>query len=270
MGVEMMEIKLILSDLDGTFLNSQGHFDIEYFDKILNQLQEKDIAFVAVTGKQTERVEELFGDLADKIWILGDSASRIKYKGEFQFESLIPNAEGKEIITALLEAQSDQTIIACTKKSAHIHSTREADDGQSVRRSYTSMKVVEDFSYITEDFVKITVFDRKQRAFETFKKMKCYHEKYYMVASEASWIDITVKGIHKGSTVQKLQSILGVTKEETMAFGDGYNDFEMFEQAKFSYAMENAFEEVKEKAFAIAPSNNENGVLKTIEKELLN
>ena len=263
-----MKIKLILSDLDGTFLNSHGLFNAEYFETILNQLQEKNITFVVVTGKQTERVEELFGNLADKIWILGDSASRIKYKGSFQFESLIPNAEGIKIITALLDAQPDQTIIACTTNSAYIHLTR-TDDEQLVRGSYSSLKIIEDFSHITEDFVKITVLDRKQRAFETFEKIKPYHEKYYVVASEASWIDITSKGVHKGSTVQKLQDILGVTKDETMAFGDGYNDLEMFEQAKFSYAMKNAFEEVKEKAFAIAPSNNENGVLKTIEKEIL-
>jgi len=264
-----MSIKLILSDLDGTFLNSQGHFDVEYFEKVFNQLQAKKIAFAAVTGKQTERVEALFGDFASKIWILGDSASRIKYQGNFRFESLIPNAAGKEIIKALLAARSDQTVVACTLSAAHIHQNRELVDGQLIRNSYAALKVVTDFSHIAEDFVKITVFDRKQQAFETFEKLKPYHEEYYMVASEAAWIDITSKGVHKGSTVQKLQNLLGVTKEETMAFGDGYNDFEMFEQAKYSYAMANAFAKVKEKAFAIAPSNDENGVLKTIEKTIL-
>ena len=264
-----MEIKLILSDLDGTFLNSDGNFNLEYFTRVFNLLQEKNIAFAAVTGKQTERVEELFGDMAEKIWILGDSASRIKYQGEFQFESLISNVNGKEIIDALLKAQADQTVVACTPSGAHIHHSRELEDGSLVRKSYASMKVVQDFSEITEDFVKITIFDKQLRAFETFEKIKAYHEKYYVVASEAAWIDITSKGVHKGTTVQKLQNILNVTKEETMAFGDGYNDFELLEQAKYSYAMENAFEEIKEKASAIAPSNDNDGVLKVIEREIL-
>lgn len=78
------------------------------------------------------------------------------------------------------------------------------------------------------------------------------------------WIDITNYGVHKGTTVQKLQSLIGVTKAETIAFGDGYNDFEMFEEASKSFAMENSFDGVKEKANYVAPSNDDNGVLITI------
>lgn len=78
------------------------------------------------------------------------------------------------------------------------------------------------------------------------------------------WIDIANYDVHKGTTVQKLQSLLGVTKAETIAFGDGYNDFEMFEKAGTSYAMENSFDGVKEKANYVAPSNDDNGVLSTI------
>ncbi|MBB5888613.1 hypothetical protein HNQ37_001515 [Lactovum miscens] len=36
-----------------------------------------------------ERVEELFGDLDENLWITGDSTSLIKYNGVFVFESLI-------------------------------------------------------------------------------------------------------------------------------------------------------------------------------------
>jgi hydroxymethylpyrimidine pyrophosphatase-like HAD family hydrolase len=52
----------------------------------------------------------------------------------------------------------------------------------------------------------------------------------------------------QGSTVQKLQEILNVSPAETMAFGDGYNDLELLAQAEYSFAMRNAFEEVKHAA----------------------
>jgi hydroxymethylpyrimidine pyrophosphatase-like HAD family hydrolase len=55
----------------------------------------------------------------------------------------------------------------------------------------------------------------------------------YIVVSEASWIDIAGYGVHKGSTVQKLQEILNVSPAETMAFGDGYNDLELLAQAEY-------------------------------------
>lgn len=135
-----------------------------------------------------------------------------------------------------------------------------------VRRSYQVVKEINDWAEILEDFVKITVLDIKGRAFETVKGIHKYADKLYMVASDARWIDITDFDVHKGTTVKRLQQILGVSKEETIAFGDGYNDFEMFEEAGVTYAMANAFEEVKEKATYVVPSNDENGVLKTIEK----
>lgn len=257
-------IKLILSDLDGTFLNSKGQFDKKYFKNVLLELKKRNIAFAAVTGKQTERVEELFGELSKDIWILGDSASRIKHSGNFKFESLIPNKKGLNLISKLENIHTDQTIIACTTKSAVISKNRNQLDGEIVRKSYASMSVVSDFSEISDDFVKITVFDRKKRCFQTFDKIKSEQDNFYIIASEAAWIDVTSKGVHKGTTVQKLQEILSVKFEETMAFGDGYNDFELLDQAKESYAMSNAFEEVKRHAKHIAPSNNDNGVLQVI------
>ncbi|UCE93931.1 MAG: HAD hydrolase family protein, partial [Flavobacteriaceae bacterium] len=67
-------------------------------------------------------------------------------------------------------------------------------------------------------------------------------------------------GANKGRAVQLLQDSLGVSKEETMVFGDFNNDLEMIDQAFFSYAMENAHDNVKKAAKFSTKSNNEAGV----------
>ncbi len=85
-----------------------------------------------------------------------------------------------------------------------------------------------------------------------------------MVASEAAWIDIANANVHKGTTVEQLQSILNVTLEETMAFGDGYNDLELMVRAAYSFAMRNAVPELKDISRYITSSNEEEGVLNTI------
>lgn len=54
-------MKLILTDLDGTFLNSKGEYDHPYFEKTLSRLKEKQISLAMVTGKQVQSVEELLG-----------------------------------------------------------------------------------------------------------------------------------------------------------------------------------------------------------------
>ena len=53
-----------------------------------------------------------------------------------------------------------------------------------------------------------------------------------------------------------------------MVFGDGLNDLELMAAGTFSFAMSNAFEEVKAAAAFVTKSNDENGVLKTIERLL--
>ena len=54
-----------------------------------------------------------------------------------------------------------------------------------------------------------------------------------------------------------------------MVFGDYYNDITMFKQAYYSYAMENAHDDLKKVARFRAKKNTENGVVEKI-KEVLN
>ena len=54
-----------------------------------------------------------------------------------------------------------------------------------------------------------------------------------------------------------------------MVFGDYLNDLEMMESAYYSYAMENAHEDLKKVSRFKAKKNTENGVVEKI-KEVLN
>lgn len=59
-----------------------------------------------------------------------------------------------------------------------------------------------------------------------------------------------------------------MSKHETMAFGDGYNDIELLAMAEYSFAMRNAFEETKEVANFITGYNDANAVQETIKRML--
>ena len=53
---------------------------------------------------------------------------------------------------------------------------------------------------------------------------------------------------HKGNAIRLLQKVINVSSDETVAFGDNFNDIEMLSDAKYSYAMEDAHEDVKKVA----------------------
>ncbi|OBS62590.1 hypothetical protein AX758_00995 [Enterococcus mundtii] len=107
---------------------------------------------------------------------------------------------------------------------------------------------------------------RKKNCFEHVKQLEKFKKQAYIVASEAAWNDISNLNVHKGTTVAELQRILHVTPEETMVFGDGLNDVELLECTAYSFAMSNAFEQIKEVAQFVTKSNDEDAVLHTIKK----
>ncbi|NJX17523.1 HAD family hydrolase, partial [Tamlana crocina] len=81
-------------------------------------------------------------------------------------------------------------------------------------------------------------------------------------------IDFNDKKAQKGNALEALQKSLGISKEETMAFGDYLNDLELFSHAAIGYAVENAHAEVKKIAAHTTKSNDDFGV-EVILEELL-
>ena len=59
---------------------------------------------------------------------------------------------------------------------------------------------------------------------------------------------------------------LDVKKDKVICVGDSYNDLPMFRLAGLGVAMENAQTEIKEAADFITGSNDEDGIVKVIEK----
>ncbi|PAF35988.1 hydrolase [Terribacillus saccharophilus] len=260
-------LKLVVTDLDGTFLNNEGSFDKELFDETHKMMKENGVVFAACTGKQCERVEELFDGHSD-IWVLGDSATRIKRDGELIKDFPLDKALGNELIRGIEAYDHRVTVIACTGESAYVSSDISEIDYRVVRDSYKELRKTDDLTAIKSDLVKITIYDKSQRSAQIKQHLleQEYTKTVYMVASEPAWMDITAADVHKGKTVQKLQEIVGATKEETMSFGDGENDVELMSIAAYNFAMANACENTKAAASFITKTNEENSVLLTIQK----
>lgn len=263
-------IKLIISDMDGTFLNSHGDYNRELFEDVKKLMAEKQVLFALCTGKQCERVEELFGSDSANFWILGDSASRIKYNGEFAYQSLIDNQLGLDMIATIEKANtgSNPIVIACTPEGAILRDDIHIDMIKRMKKSYANVRLVTDYANIRSDFIKITVYDEEKRCAALKPHLTAFEDKAYIVVSEPAWMDIADYGVHKGNTVTRLQQLLNISPEETMVFGDGLNDAELMPCGKYSFAVSNAIDEIKSLASQVTHSNDEDGVMRTIQKML--
>ena len=81
-------------------------------------------------------------------------------------------------------------------------------------------------------------------------------------------IDLIIPGCHKAYGLKKLLNYYKIDEKDLMACGDGGNDIEMLALAGHSYAMANGSDEVKRVAKYQAATNDEDGVLHALEKEL--
>lgn len=87
--------------------------------------------------------------------------------------------------------------------------------------------------------------------------------------SKPRFLDVTAKGWHKGSVVERLASVFSTKPESVAVIGDGPNDIVMFEQAGLSIAMGQAVDAVRERASVITASNDDEGWAKGITKYVL-
>jgi Cof subfamily protein (haloacid dehalogenase superfamily) len=77
------------------------------------------------------------------------------------------------------------------------------------------------------------------------------------------------KEVGKMKAIEMILRAKEVKLSDVIAFGNDYNDIEMIKKCGIGVAVENGIEEIKESAKYICGRNNEDGIAKWIEKNLL-
>lgn len=72
--------------------------------------------------------------------------------------------------------------------------------------------------------------------------------------------ELAIKGCSKQNAIKLLCETLNIPLENTVAYGDGYNDIDMFEIVSHAVAMDNAPDDVKNKSNEIAKIAEEDGI----------
>ena len=112
---------------------------------------------------------------------------------------------------------------------------------------------------------KIAIFDTEDAQINTYMHVKHLNDSFKVSLSGHQWVDIMNPTVNKGEAMRLIQKKYNISYDETMAFGDYLNDYEMMQTCYYSYAMENAHEDLKAICNFNAPSDDEFGVITTIE-----
>lgn len=265
-------IKLVVTDIDGTLVKD-GTLDInpEYMD-VIQKLTEKGIYFAACSGRQYGSAKQLFAPVQDKIYFIADGGAQVRRSGKILNIHTLPaeiwmnmvkmakkEMPGCDYYVAAPDigyAEDSNTPMFHWLKDSYGYDIREVPD-------------LLESSVKEEQIIKIAIYNTdhcEEMCAPVFTPY--WKDKVNMVCAGKEWMDCTPHGADKRSAVAFLQEYLGITPEETCAFGDNINDIEMLKNSGYSYAVANAREEVKKAAKAVCPSYQEDGVLSVLKSFL--
>ena len=259
-------IKIIFCDMDGTLLTSENKLP-DGFDEVIAELKSRNVIFAPASGRQYFALLESFPQYENDFIFLADNGTLVMRDGKEMFSQPMKN----EITLEMLhEADKIENImrVYCGKKNAYIRDFQDVPAYRAqLRKYYTHTGTVKNWEDIDDVPIKIAFFDGNHNAKEKiFDKLVKFNGEVQVVLSSDEWVDIMMPNVDKGSAVRKVQQMLDIKPDECAAFGDYLNDTEMLKSVGYSFAMANAYPELKKFAKFETLSNDEGGVLVGIKK----
>lgn len=246
-----MAIKAIVVDLDRTLLHTDKTIS-PYTAEVFKKCKQKGILLMVATARPLRTMLQ-YCDIIDFDAISATNGARIVC-GDYRKECGLCPESADRLLNAL-KRYPDFRVTLETGEEAY--SNMPIDDYYSV--------ISNDLADVarTEGAVKILVGLDTPETLEIVKEMLT-DDLYYTVAN-GHLMQIMNKSVTKWNGVKAMLEICGCSAEETVYFGDDYDDIEPIRMCGVGVAVSNAIDEVKAVADHIAESNDDDGVAKFIE-----
>ena len=240
-------IKFIASDLDGTLLLNGAQKVSEELIPLIKKLNEKGIIFCAASGRQYPNLRRLFGEAADELMYICENGSVIIYKDRLIGKTPMDVTLGREIIRAITGVEQCEVLVS-GERTSYLKPKTESYLIRMRDIVRNDIVLVDDLEHIAEDYVKISVYDPTGIANSQEYFFSAFEGRAQSCVSGKQWLDYTAQGVNKGSAIRTIQKSMGFKPEECMAFGDNFNDIEMFQSVGYPVVMRQAVPEVKSHA----------------------
>ena len=189
--------------------------------------------------------------------------------GEIVYQKVIPAS----VIAPIYHFAKEKNCGILTYIGDNIISGNLVDNYVKIESKINKMPLVEVenfLSYIDFEVNKLLLTAEPEYAEQYVKDLQNMFEGQLSIyRSEPFFIEIMPLNVDKAASLDRMLSTVGLTRENTICCGDGFNDLSMIQYAGIGVAMENAQKEVKEVADYITKSNNHDGIVDVIDKFIL-
>ncbi|WP_203640166.1 Cof-type HAD-IIB family hydrolase [Levilactobacillus wangkuiensis] len=242
---------IVFFDLDSTLFDDHKNV-LPASIAAIHEMQQHHILPVIATGRNIFEIQYVL-DATGIDSVVGANGSYVQFEGKRLTASVIDQPT-LAAITEFAKAQGDP--LAYYTSQGFRLSQANADTVENFQLLRLNPVVDADW-YQHQDINFINVFNRD--------KDRAYQEKFAnqlnLVRNNPRCLDTMVHGVSKQSGIQQLITDAGLQGVKTYAFGDGYNDLQMFDEVDVPISMGNGVPEAKAKAAYVTTSNTTDGIV---------
>ena len=250
--------KLFVFDIDGTLLTSDHHLP-ESVNASIQRIKAKGCQFTVATGRSLVWTKPVLDELKVDIPHISSGGSVIGTRDDNHL--IFHQPFENDVIRHILDTAYSFDIIGVNFQNIGEVVADQTSYPWMMARIGSLPLVQMDLLYkYPKQVDKVDILGDCNTLLELDRQLKSEVKKLTIFGQGTSCLEITPSGIDKGTALQRLMDLFGITSDQVIVFGNGDNDIPMFEIAHLSIAMGNSHETVKGYADWIAPSNEDEGV----------
>ena len=255
----MENISIILSDLDGTLFRDDKSIS-DFTKETIKQAQSKGLLFGICTSRAKVNAIKFLEGIEPDI-LITNGGGMVYYQDKKIYNCEFSVEEIRKLIAAAFEVFGKDVILSADNEhSLYSNSRDELGD---------KFWTFNDFLDFQEPCMKMCIESLDKEKVEKVASVIGLENVDYLPFSDIPWYKLSKKAATKEKAIEELCRHLNITSSKIAAFGDDFNDIGMLKLCGAGIAMENAIDEVKKAADSVCASNENDGVAKWIEKNLL-
>lgn len=253
-----MNPKMILTDLDGTLICSDGSIS-EHTKLVLKSCQDRGIYIVIATARYWIGAERYIEEIQPDYEITTDG-TLIHRHGEQIYSCNLEIEDTNQIIQDILALNDKAEITVAAGRQVFWNSKHISESEKLHKAVYCDYQ--KPLSCKANKIV--AELPDYETALEIANKNSCRLQSY----RGENWYAFLPKTAGKVQAIRELAKRLNISLNEIVAFGDDKNDIEMLKMCGIGVAVDNAVPDVKEIADSVTLSNDEDGVAEWLAKNV--
>lgn len=242
----MMDKYLIVTDLDGTLLNSKHNIS-DFNIQQINQFRKYNGQFTIATGRTNKSVEPYIKKLNIRLPIITYNGGQIycPVKKQVLYHRTLPITE--ELCDYLKAAVTFSEVVFFAQEQIYTINRGDVCRDFEQKENLTTIEI--NWNELPKQVTKIMLMSKARKDLENFATtLTDKFNTLTLVFSQMEYLEILPVATSKGEALKELINLCQLTDAYTIGFGDNFNDIPLLTASDLGIAVSNAEPQLKKVA----------------------